>query len=188
MGGRRLLGLGNLEWNALQLDLADFSKLEWMTYVKDAVHYAQVCFLHDEPPTQKWEAVWNVTTGRADASVTFEHHELCFWMVAGDLQCNSLVNRNTLCAADRVVAVWNVDGKVRVVFAGVEIKGIGSVDGYAVVHARAVTRSPMWYAALEWRLFDQLRDAAHWQAADTNLRLFRTVSAGFRCQIGLEED
>ena len=123
MSGRRLLALGNLDWEKVCCRWVDQRTLQWSAYIMAAVKHMQVCYLHDEPPTQKWDAVWHVTAGREDASQENEHHPLCFWMWSGEVHCNSVVHRDSLCAADQIAAVWREDDEVWVVFAGVRIPG-----------------------------------------------------------------
>ena len=64
MSGRRLLALGNLDWEKVCCRWVDQRTLQWSAYIMAAVKHMQVCYLHDEPPTQKWEAVWHVDAER----------------------------------------------------------------------------------------------------------------------------
>ena len=59
------------------------------------------------------------------------------------------------------------------------------MPGYAVVHARAVTMTPVWYASAEWHLYGRELDPDAFRLADKNLRLKKRVTAGFRCNVEL---
>ena len=69
--------------------------------------------------------------------------------------------------------------KTFVLLAVVNIPSQGDQLGIAVLDATAITRSMLWYAALEWKLFSGLQNHEEFRRCDHYLKRQKQIGRGF---------